>query len=100
MKRLILMPIGILLSLSLTGCHSTMNNAGQAANATVGTGVKYGVRTVGTGVGVVTNAGAAVADGVGNVASAGVSLVTGQPRIVYKNGHRYQMMNGRYVMVR
>lgn len=98
MKKLIITSSALLLALSLTGCN-TMNSASQYGNATVGKGIKYGATTVGSGVGYVSR-------GVGTVVGTGFGLATGQSavyhkqNVVYHNGHRYVVKNGRYVRVR
>ena len=111
MKNVIITSSALLMALSLTGCN-TMNNAAQYTSTTVGNGVRYTTNAVGTGVGVVTNTGAAVGRGVGTVVGTGVGWVTGQPakyrqvngrynnQMIYHNGHRYMLQNGRYVRVR
>ncbi|KTC89867.1 hypothetical protein OQJ18_06710 [Fluoribacter dumoffii] len=109
MKRIITSST-LLISLSLMGCN-TMNNVSQYSNSTVGAGVNYGARVVGTGVGYVADTGAFVGKGVGTVIDTGVGTVMGSPskytsqpgyhnkHIVYRNGHRYMLENGRYVLV-
>ncbi len=121
MKKLIITSSALLAVLSLSGCN-TMNTAGETVGNgvryttntvgngvrygvnTVGNGVKYGVNTVGQGVGFVAHTGAAVGQGVGNVVGTGVGFVTGRPtyqnKVVYHNGHRYVVQNGRYVLIR
>jgi hypothetical protein len=83
----------MLVSLGLVSCH-TMNDVGRYSNATVGTGMHYGARAVGTGVGFVAGTGAAIGHGVGTVVETGVGLVKQpvkkimKPR-VYRNGYYY-----------
>lgn len=104
MKKLIVASSALLASLTLVGCN-TMSDVGNYTSSTVGTGMKYGAQTIGAGVGVVANTGAAVGKGVGTVVGAGAGLLTGQPvyshqrNVVYHNGHRYVLKNGRYVRV-
>jgi hypothetical protein len=75
--KILIASSALLISLILGGCNS-MNNVSQFGNNTVGKGIQFSARTVGTGVGVVSNAGAAVGKGVGTVVGSGVGLVTGQ----------------------
>lgn len=109
MKRIITSS-ALLMSVSLVGCN-TMNNVSQYSNQTVGAGVNYGAHVVGTGVGYVANTGAFIGNGVGKVVDTGVGVVTGHratyhqvgytnKHVVYHNGHRYVLKNGRYVLVR
>lgn len=117
MKKLVITSSALIMSLSLVGCN-TMNTSSQYANSTIGTGVKYSATTIGTGVGYVANTGAFVGRGVGTVVGtgvgvvgSGVGLVTGKPvnyryvntssnKVIYHNGHRYVVQNGRYVLIR
>ena len=119
MKKLIITSAALLASLSLVGCHTT-NDVAQFSNNTVGKGVQYGAKTVGAGVGVVSNTGAFVGRSVGTVVGtgvgvvgSGVGMVTGQKTyhnnmnssyktkgVVYHKGHYYKMQHGKYVLVR
>lgn len=103
---MVLTSSALLLTLSLAGCN-TMNDAAQFGSSTVGTGVKYGANTVGAGVGFLANTGAAVGSGVGSVVNTGYGVVTSpmthftgkasNKQVVYHNGHRYLLKNGKYV---
>lgn len=117
MKNVIIASSALLMTLGLASCN-TMNNAAQYTSSTVSHGVRTGVgvvhhtgtavvrgtgTVVGTGVGVVHGAGTAVTNTVGGVVGTGVGLVTGRHvshnQIIYHNGHRYMLKNGRYVRV-
>ncbi|MFT4058139.1 MAG: hypothetical protein QM652_01170 [Legionella sp.] len=110
MKKLIITSSALAISLSLVGCN-TMSNTANYTTSTVGHGVKYGARTVGTGVGVVGNTGTAVGRGVGSVFGSTVGWIGGKPAnyrytntyrkndIIYHNGHQYVVKNGRYVRI-
>ncbi len=77
MKKILLIS-SVVMSLSLVGCNSmnnAMNDTSRAANATVGTGVKYTASAVGTGVGVISNTGATIGKGVGKVVDTGANVV-------------------------
>ncbi len=114
MKTLAITTSAVIMTLSLAGCNSMnsgMNNVSQFGNATVGQGVKYSAQTIGTGVGFVSNTGAAVGKGIATVADMGVGVVTSpwsshgmkasyHKPVVYHNGHRYMWKNGNYVLVR
>jgi uncharacterized lipoprotein NlpE involved in copper resistance len=111
MKKLIITSSALVMSLSLVGCN-TLNNTASYTSSTVGTGLQYGARTIGAGVGVVGNTGYAVGRGVGNVFGSTVGWVSGKPvnyrytntynrnDIIYRNGHQYVVQNGRYVRIR
>lgn len=110
MKKLLLISSAVAISFSLTGCNTvnnTMNETSRFANSTVGAGVKLTARTVGTGVGFVSNTGAAIGKGVGSVVDTGVGVVGGhhptshqtkyRTKTVSHNGHHYMIQNGKYV---
>ncbi|USQ12757.1 hypothetical protein J2N86_08550 [Legionella lytica] len=111
MKKLIITSSALLAVLSLSGCN-TMNTAGETVGNgvryttnTVGNGIKYGVNTVGNGVRYGAHTVGQGVGFVGNVVGSGVGLVTGKPvtyqnKVVYHNGHKYVVRNGRYVLVR
>ena len=109
MKKLLLISSAIAISASLAGCN-TMNDTANYANSTVGSGVKYTARTVGTGVGVISDTGAAIGNGVGTVVNGGVGMVSGhsttyhhntmhgtKAHMMYRHGHHYMLKNGKYV---
>lgn len=108
MKKILVISSAVAISLSLAGCN-TMNDTTRFANSTVGTGVKYTANTVGAGVGVISNTGAAIGQGVGTVVNSGVGLVSGHParyqhnqyhkqaQTIDRNGHQYMLRNGKYV---
>ncbi|HRD71377.1 MAG TPA: hypothetical protein PK657_14685 [Legionella sp.] len=101
MKKIIIIASTILASVSLIGCN-TMNNVGQAGTAVVDGGVKVVSTTgravgtvVGTGVGVVGTGVTVVGKGVTSVGN----TVTRQ-KVIMRNGQRYTVVNGKYVLVR
>ncbi len=110
MNKLLLITSALGMSFGLVGCH-TVNHTVDGTSRVVGTGVKYTATAVGTGVGLVSNTGAAIGRGVGTVVSTGVGLVGGnsatyqqtkyqkKSQTVYHNGHRYILKNGKYVRV-
>lgn len=112
MKKSLIISATLLASLSLVGCNSmnnAMNDTGNFATSTVGTGMHYTTSVVGTGVGVVTGTGAAIGRGFGTVVGTGTGIVTGQrvyykptgyyhkTQVIYRHGHHYMLKNGRYV---
>lgn len=104
MKKLII-GCSVVMSLNLVGCN-TLDSASQFSNNTVGKGVKY-VSTTGAYVG------RTVGNGVGTVLGTGVGMVSGKTvntkqqvntynkkGLIYRDGHAYQVQNGKYVLVR
>lgn len=103
MKKLLIVPSALLMSLSLAGCNT--------ANTMMDGTQQLGSRTVGTGMGFVANTGNYVGQSVGNVIGTSTGWVMGKPatyqgkaytgqQVVYHNGHPYMLKNGKYVRVR
>lgn len=113
MKTVIITSSAILMTVGLVSCNtwntagSTVNNGVRGgANVVYHTGnavVKGTGAVVGTGAAIVHGTGTAVTNTVGGVVGTGVGVLTGQSanyrqnQVIYHNGHRYILKNGRYV---
>lgn len=92
--RILIGGLTVILALIMGGC-TTLDNAGKAGSSVVNSGANL-----------VAYTGSAV----GKTVESGVGYLTGQPasykhmnsnsNVVYHNGHKYKIVNGKYVLVR
>lgn len=91
MNKLVLMGSISLFSFTLIGCN-TMNSAENSVNQTGGAVVSTGAHLV-----------SATGHAIGSTFNTGVGYLTGKQAkpnyVVYHNGHKYRLHNGRYVLV-
>jgi predicted small secreted protein len=100
MKNLTFISSICLCSLTLLGCN-TVNSIDQAGGRVVSSGAYLGKTVIGSGAYAVSATGGFV----DKTIHRGVDVVTGQPilygpKIVYHNGHKYKLYNGRYILIR